>query len=455
LVFHDAGTFDVSDKSGGMNGSIIYEVDRPENTGLSRSIKILGKAKAGIDDIQKVSWADLIAVAGAEAVALCGGPEIPVRLGRLDSRTQEMVVLSGAHTIGGKGFGSPIEFDNSYFKVLLEKKPQTDSYTTDPLKFIRNLSLSKLTVLTIVFLCEAGMGAMVGLPTDWALAEDDECLSRREAGDGMRLAATKPAAIFLARRQPVTTPRARVAAAATAAGPCSSEPAKKSRHEGAWRIAVASSDAEGDGGGSEDDAGAGAGQVASKRARGRRARLSARRRESVRLPDGVSGGDVGEFLRHPDGVESLLNTGALESFAPAAGSGPGTFTCVLRRIGFLGFEVAPVLDLRVAPTSTDCTIEMLSCRFEGSESVEQQNELFSAFMSNHITWSDNAESCLDIDVTLEVTLEVYTKPFSMLPLSAVEKPGNLYVDARPVGQACSHAGGAAAEGLPLLGSAAG
>ncbi|KAG2579941.1 hypothetical protein PVAP13_6NG303600 [Panicum virgatum] len=177
LVFHDAGTFDVSDKSGGMNGSIIYEVDRPENTGLNRSIKILGKAKSGIDDIQKVSWADLIAVAGAEAVALCGGPEIPVRLGRLDSSTadpagklpeetldaaalktlfstkgfspQEMVVLSGAHTIGGKGFGSPIVFDNTYFKVLLEKKPQTSS---------------------------SGMEAMVGLRTDWALTEDDECL---------------------------------------------------------------------------------------------------------------------------------------------------------------------------------------------------------------------------------------------------------------------------------------
>ncbi|XP_025820918.1 putative L-ascorbate peroxidase 6 [Panicum hallii] len=139
--------------------------------------QILGKAKAGIDDIQKVSWADLIAVAGAEAVALCGGPEIPVRLGRLDSSTadpagklpeetldaaalktlfstkgfspQEMVVLSGAHTIGGKGFGSPIVFDNTYFKVLLEKKPQTSS---------------------------SGMEAMVGLRTDWALTEDDECL---------------------------------------------------------------------------------------------------------------------------------------------------------------------------------------------------------------------------------------------------------------------------------------
>ncbi|CAL5005309.1 unnamed protein product [Urochloa decumbens] len=177
LVFHDAGTFDVSNKSGGMNGSIIYEVDRPENTGLNRSIKILGKAKAGIDEIQKVSWADLIAVAGAEAVALCGGPEIPVRLGRLDSSTadpagklpeetldadalktafstkgfstQEMVVLSGAHTIGGKGFGSPVIFDNSYFKVLLEKKPQTSS---------------------------SGMEAMVGLRTDWSLTEDEECL---------------------------------------------------------------------------------------------------------------------------------------------------------------------------------------------------------------------------------------------------------------------------------------
>ncbi|TVT99146.1 hypothetical protein EJB05_55495 [Eragrostis curvula] len=177
LVFHDAGTFDIGDKSGGMNGSIIYEVNRPENAGLNRSIKLLGKAKEEIDSVQKVSWADLIAVAGAEAVALCGGPEIPVRLGRLDSSTadpagklpeetldaaalktsfskkgfstQEMVVLSGAHTIGGKGFGSPIIFDNTYFKVLLEK-PQPSS---------------------------SGMAGMVGLRTDWALAEDDECLS--------------------------------------------------------------------------------------------------------------------------------------------------------------------------------------------------------------------------------------------------------------------------------------
>jgi hypothetical protein len=165
----------------------------------------------------------------------------------------------------------------------------------------------------------------------------------------MRLAAAKPAAITLAERQPIPIP--------TCSSSC--KQAKKSRRDrGAWRVAVASGDAEADG--AEAGAGAGAGQAPTARA-GRRARLSARRRERVPLPDGVSGDGVGEFLRHPDAVESLLNTGALESFAPA-GTGPGTFTCGLRRIGLLGFEVAPVLDLRVAPTSTDCTIEMLSCR---------------------------------------------------------------------------------------------
>ncbi|KAJ3701216.1 hypothetical protein LUZ61_004921 [Rhynchospora tenuis] len=185
LVFHDAGTFDLNSKSGGMNGSIIYELDRPENAGLSKSVKVLEKAKCEIDSIQEVSWADLIAVAGAEAVSLCGGPTIPVRIGRLDSSTpdaegklpeetldaialkrcfqnkgfstQEMVALSGAHSIGNKGFGNPFQFDNSYYNILLEK-PWTSS---------------------------GGMSSMIGLPSDRALVEDDECLRwiKTYAGD--------------------------------------------------------------------------------------------------------------------------------------------------------------------------------------------------------------------------------------------------------------------------------
>ncbi|KAL9677437.1 hypothetical protein QQ045_005667 [Rhodiola kirilowii] len=176
LVFHDAGTFDVSDNSGGMNGSIILELDRPENTGLNKSVKIVKKAKDEVDKIISVSWADMIAVAGAEAVSLCGGPTIPVQLGRLDAMeadpegklpeetldaaslkqcfqqkgfsVQELVALSGAHTLGSKGFGNPTVFDNSYYKILIEKP----------------------------WLNSGGMTNMVGLPTDRALADDDECL---------------------------------------------------------------------------------------------------------------------------------------------------------------------------------------------------------------------------------------------------------------------------------------
>lgn len=36
-------------------------------------------------------------------------------------RTQELVALSGAHTLGNKGFGNPNLFDNSYFQILLQK----------------------------------------------------------------------------------------------------------------------------------------------------------------------------------------------------------------------------------------------------------------------------------------------------------------------------------------------
>ena len=94
-----------------------------------------------------MSLADLIQVAGAYAVALTGGPSIRVPLGRLDAAeadptgrmpeetldgnamrehfatsgfsARELVALAGAHTIGGKGFGEPLRFDNSYFKTLL------------------------------------------------------------------------------------------------------------------------------------------------------------------------------------------------------------------------------------------------------------------------------------------------------------------------------------------------
>ena len=36
LVFHDAGTFDAAAGNGGVNASIQYELERPDNFGLKR-----------------------------------------------------------------------------------------------------------------------------------------------------------------------------------------------------------------------------------------------------------------------------------------------------------------------------------------------------------------------------------------------------------------------------------
>ncbi|KAG6544271.1 hypothetical protein Mapa_014274 [Marchantia paleacea] len=176
LVFHDAGPFNLATKQGGMNGSIVLELERPENQGLNRSIKVLSKVKAALEPDVEVSWADLIAVAGAEAVSICGGPKIDVKLGRVDSSlpdpegqmpeenltgsqlreafqakgfsTQELVALSGAHSVGGKGFGDPYTFDNIYYKILLDKP----------------------------WLAKGNESSMIGLDSDRALPEDEECL---------------------------------------------------------------------------------------------------------------------------------------------------------------------------------------------------------------------------------------------------------------------------------------
>ena len=38
LAFHDAGTFDVSGRDGGANGSVVFELDRPENKVLKLEV---------------------------------------------------------------------------------------------------------------------------------------------------------------------------------------------------------------------------------------------------------------------------------------------------------------------------------------------------------------------------------------------------------------------------------
>ncbi|CAA0814938.1 Protein of unknown function (DUF1997 [Striga hermonthica] len=161
---------------------------------------------------------------------------------------------------------------------------------------------------------------------------------------------------------------------------------------------------------------------------GKKANLGARKKERIKLPN--YGDRVGEnenyhiskFFSHPSGIESILNTSALQSYQFLDSN---LYRCVLPQIKFLSFRVSPVLDLQVIPTNEDCVVEMLSCKFEGSKFMERQNEKFSAFMRNHIKWeSVGAEQYLDVDVKLNLILEIYTRPFTLMPISAVEGPGN-------------------------------
>ncbi|CAG9467473.1 unnamed protein product [Pedinophyceae sp. YPF-701] len=112
LVLNDAATFDLPSKTGGMDGSVVFELDRPCNKGLDATVAKLKGIKAKIDEEStkvgqgEVSWADLLVCAGriatlalwrkqkvdkaqipsgGETIATAFGADWPVRLGRVDA----------------------------------------------------------------------------------------------------------------------------------------------------------------------------------------------------------------------------------------------------------------------------------------------------------------------------------------------------------------------------------
>lgn len=157
LGFHDAGTFDISDRSGGPHGSIRFpkQLKFNVNKGLEKGMPSLEILK---NQFQQVSYADLIQAGVAAAVELARGPLIHFKFGRVDAITDaevppdgripfpqddlaklrktfsrmglddtDLVVLSGAHTVGRDSFvDKPWThdnriFNNSYFVELLKK----------------------------------------------------------------------------------------------------------------------------------------------------------------------------------------------------------------------------------------------------------------------------------------------------------------------------------------------
>lgn len=64
LALHDSGSFNVVGKKNGANGSIRFELGRPENAGVKEAFASIEKIKAKIDKVvtQPISYADCIAI---------------------------------------------------------------------------------------------------------------------------------------------------------------------------------------------------------------------------------------------------------------------------------------------------------------------------------------------------------------------------------------------------------
>ncbi|GAQ83146.1 ascorbate peroxidase [Klebsormidium nitens] len=154
MAFHDAGTYDKSSGTGGANGSLKYELSRALNEPISSHWSVIESIKGGLPN---VSYADVIFLAGFYAIHITGGPLVTsVRTGRVDASVadpdnrlplsswnadqltshfgdaygfgcQELVALSGAHSIGTSKVTPPLGpmddtsrvFDVRYYQKLV------------------------------------------------------------------------------------------------------------------------------------------------------------------------------------------------------------------------------------------------------------------------------------------------------------------------------------------------
>ncbi len=193
-AWHMSGTFDRNNGTGGSNGATIRfppESTDGANAGLHIIRDLLEPVKRNHPEI---SYADLYVIASAMAIEFTGGPEIPVNLGRSDEpdgrkcpengrlpdalqgaahlrdvfgrmgfNDQEIVALSGGHTLGschrvrsgfdGQWTSRPLQFDNEYFVNLLQKRWRVRQWE-GPKQY------------------EDEEGKLMMLPTDIALIED-------------------------------------------------------------------------------------------------------------------------------------------------------------------------------------------------------------------------------------------------------------------------------------------
>lgn len=148
-----------------------------------------------------------------------------------------------------------------------------------------------------------------------------------------------------------------------------------------------------------------------------KARFSAKRSESIFVQQLQR--PLVEYMSLPVSQYSVLDAQRIERVDE------NTFRCYVYQLKFLGFEVCPVLLVRVEQEPYGCCIRLLSCKLEGSSTVEAQNEKFSASMVNKISCGNGLRSGsqqLTSDTSIEVLIDI-PFAFRLIPKEVIESTG--------------------------------
>lgn len=135
IAWHDAGTYDQRISSwperGGANGSIVHtpEMSFGANAGLDKARRYLVTYK---EKYPMISWPDVLQMASACAVEHMGGPVIPMKYGRVFASDPSMCPGSASREGFGGNAGLP------------DAKPPFGCGATDPAQHLRNVFGKKM-----------------------------------------------------------------------------------------------------------------------------------------------------------------------------------------------------------------------------------------------------------------------------------------------------------------------
>ena len=86
LAINDALGYDAISEDGGPDGSVQFELMKEENKGLEKAVKVVQDVKKSLQRTNTVSFADIVAFGGAEALETAGCSRLTVQIGRDDAK---------------------------------------------------------------------------------------------------------------------------------------------------------------------------------------------------------------------------------------------------------------------------------------------------------------------------------------------------------------------------------